>query len=427
MQARNTIRRGDNLINDTLALILAGGVGSRLKSLTDWHSKPAIPFGGEFRTIDFSLSNCIHSGIRRIGILTQYKSHSLNRHIQRGWNFINSAPRSCIELLPAQQRLCKNWYQGTANAVYQNIDIIGDHSARTVLILAGDHVYNMDYTDLLQHHQESGADLTVGCIEIDTGSAVDFGVMEVNKHNRILGFEEKPAFPQEIVNKPGRSLASMGIYVFNAEFLKKVLIEDAHNSESSHDFGKDIIPRIIDQYHINAYPFQNEQGGPAYWRDVGTIDSYWKANMELLGAHPKLDIYNEQWPIWTAQEQHPPAKFQFDAEYNCQGSAISSIVARGCIIKGALVRDSVLFACSSIDSGSNISESLLLSGANIGKNCWLNRVVVDQGCHIPDGTVIGVDYDDDVARYHVSPGGIILVSSESLCKQAPAQLQAVSG
>lgn len=414
MQARNTSRRSDRLVDKTLALVLAGGNGTRLKTLTRWHAKPAIPFGGQFRTIDFSLSNCVHSGIRRIGILTQYKSYSLNCHIQRGWNFLNNGPGEFIELLPAQQRLGASWYYGTADAVYQNLDIIEQHNPEHVLVLAGDHIYTMDYGELLVHHKESGADMTVGCIEVDLDAARGFGVMAIDDAHRIRAFNEKPAHPRAMPNKPDQALASMGIYVFRPGFLKQVLIQDARDPESSHDFGKDILPRIIDQYRVNAFPFRERNSESSYWRDVGTVDSYWKANMELLGPDPELDIYDEEWPVWTAQGQYPPAKFLFSPEYNCHGSAVNSIISKGCILNGASVRDSVLFTRASVDPGSSVSESLLLPGSKVGSNCWLNRVIVDQNCRIPDGTVIGADIEQDRTRFPVSADGIILVSPDSI-------------
>lgn len=414
MQRRSLGRRGTRAIDNTLALVLAGGSGTRLKTMTRWHAKPAIPFGGPFRTIDFTLSNCVHSGIRRIGVLTQYKSYSLNCHIQRGWNFLNRAPGEFIELLPAQQRLGSDWYQGTADAIYQNLDIIDSHAPEYVLVLAGDHIYTMDYGDMIAQHRETGADLSIGCIEVDLEAARGFGVMSIDDHGRINAFEEKPVHPRAMPDKPDRALASMGIYVFKTEFLKRVLCQDALNGDSSHDFGKDIIPGIINQHHIHAFPFTDDAGNPSYWRDVGTVDSYWQANMELIGRNPALNIYNRQWPILTAQEQYPPATFLFNSDFNRQGSAVNSIVSSGCVVDGASVKDSVLFPCSRIDPGSSISESLLLPGSHVGANCRLNRVIVDQDCDIPDGTVIGVDLPCDATRFSVSPSGVVLVSRQDI-------------
>lgn len=410
MQARNRHRLARELTENSLALVLAGGNGTRLKHLTRWHAKPAIPFGGPFRTIDFSLSNCLHSGIRRIGILTQYKSYSLNRHIQRGWNFLNNGLGEFIDLLPAQQRMGEGWYSGTADAVYQNLDIIDEHGPDHVVILAGDHVYKMDYGDLLARHVESGAEMTVGCVPVDIKSARGLGVMAVDRQNRIYAFEEKPEHPRPMPGDSHQALASMGIYVFNAGFLRAQLIRDARDTHSGHDFGKDIIPRLIDQWPIHAYPFADPDGQPAYWRDVGTVDNYWQANMELLGHNPPLDLHDPRWPIWTYQEQLPPAKFLFDAQRGCQGLAVNSIVSNGCLLDGASVRNSVLFNNVAAGTGTVISDSLILPGARIGRDCRLNRVIVDQRCTIPDGTTIGVDPHLDAIRYHLSPGGITLVS-----------------
>ncbi len=426
MQARNRNRLARELAEDSLALILAGGNGTRLKNLTRWHAKPAIPFGGQFRTIDFSLSNCLHSGIRRIGILTQYKSYSLNCHIQRGWNFLNNGMGEFIDLLPAQQRLGDGWYSGTADAVYQNLDIIDEHSPEYVVVLAGDHVYKMDYGDLLVHHRESGAEMTVGCIEVDLKAAKGFGVMAVDRQNRVYAFEEKPSEPRSIPGKSDRALASMGIYVFNTDFLRVQLIRDARDPHSSHDFGKDILPQLIDRFVVNAYPFLDVEGRPAYWRDVGTLDTYWQANMELLGHNPPLDLFDRHWPIWTYQEQLPPAKFLFDSQRGSQGLAVNSIVSNGTLLDGASVRNSILFNDVSAGTGTVISDSLILPGARIGKDCRLNKVIIDQRCVIPDGTTIGIDPNLDAIRYTLSPGGVVLVSSQSPGSQIDTGRQRVS-
>jgi len=410
MQVRNRHRLTRELTENSLALILAGGNGTRLKHLTRWHAKPAIPFGGTFRTIDFSLSNCMHSGIRRIGILTQYKSYSLNRHIQRGWNFLNNGMGEFIDLLPAQKRLGEGWYSGTADAIYQNLDIIEEHAPQFVVVLAGDHVYKMDYGDLLEQHVASGADMTVGCVPVDVKSARGLGVMAVDRQNRVFAFEEKPEHPRPMPGDSSQALASMGIYVFNTEFLRTQLIRDARDPHSNHDFGKDIIPRLVDQCTIHAYAFTDDNGEPGYWRDVGTVDHYWQANMELLGRTPALDLHDRYWPIWTYQEQLPPAKFLFDAQRGCQGLSVNSIVSNGCLLDGASVRNSILFNDVTADTGTVISDSLILPGARVGKDCRLNRVIVDQRCVIPDGTTIGVDPHLDAIRYHLSTGGITLVS-----------------
>lgn len=411
MQLRRPNQQGRALAEESLALILAGGHGTRLKNLTRWHAKPAVPFGGQFRTIDFPLSNCLHSGLKRIGILTQYKSYSLNCHIQRGWNFLNNGMGDFVDLLPAQQRMGDGWYQGTADAVYQNLDIIEEYAPTYVVILAGDHVYKMDYGDLLLHHQSSGAPMTVACIEVDVQAAQGFGVMAVDWNNRVFAFDEKPRDPRTLPGKPERALASMGIYVFNTGFLIEQLRQDAKDPVSSHDFGKDIIPSLIDQWPVNAYPFVSKNGEPAYWRDVGTLDLFWQANMELLGGCPAMDLFDRHWPIWTAQEHLPPSRFVFNSERGSHGQAINSVVGNGCLIDGAMVENSIIFNDVTIYAGARVSDSLILPGANIGSDCHLSRVIVDQRCIIPRGTVIGKDAVNDALQYTLSPGGIVLVSS----------------
>jgi len=354
------------LTRNTLALILAGGRGSRLKQLTDWRAKPSVPFGGKFRIIDFCLSNCFNSGVRRVSVLTQYKAHSLIRHIQKGWGHFRGEFNEFVELLPAQQRLDElSWYQGTADAVYQNLDIIRDHAPEFVLILAGDHVYKMDYGPMLAYHERMNADLTVACVEVDLESAKSFGVMEVDNQHRVTNFLEKPQNPTPTPGKPDQALASMGIYVFNTKFLYEQLSKDAQTTTSSHDFGKDIIPNIINKYRVFAYPFRETSSDvQAYWRDVGTLDSYWLANMELIGVTPPLNLYDNHFPIWTYQEQLPPAKFVFDDE-NRRGMAVDSMVSGGCIISGASVRRSLLFSNVKINTGATscqiITECLIIT------------------------------------------------------------------
>ncbi|MCG5512522.1 glucose-1-phosphate adenylyltransferase [Ectothiorhodospira shaposhnikovii] len=402
------------ITRDTLALILAGGRGSRLKQLTLWRAKPAVPFGGKFRIIDFPLSNCINSGIRQVGVLTQYKSHSLIQHIQRGWGFLRGEFGEFVELLPAQQRIETSWYEGTADAVYQNLDIIRDHDPGYVLILAGDHIYKMDYGDMIAYHVESGADMTVGCLEVDLETARGFGVMAVDGDGRVRQFTEKPAQPQSIPDKPDKALASMGIYVFNTRFLFEQLIKDADTPGSSHDFGKDIIPNVIKSYRVMAYPFRDVQtGSQAYWRDVGTIDSYWQANLELIGVTPELNLYDMDWPIWTYQEQLPPAKFVFDDD-DRRGMAVDSMVSGGCIISGALVRHSLLFSNVIVNSFSQITDSVVLPDVEIGRHCRIHKAVIDKGCRIPEGMVIGEDPVEDAKRFHVSDGGVTVVTPEML-------------
>lgn len=402
------------LTRETLALILAGGRGSRLKQLTDWRAKPAMPFGGKFRIIDFPLSNCINSGIRRIGVLTQYKAHSLILHVQRGWGFLRGEFGEFVELLPAQQRIETSWYLGTADAIYQNLDILRSHDPRFVLILAGDHVYKMDYGAMLAHHVDRDADMTVGCIEVPLERARDFGVMTVDDRGQVVGFTEKPDRPDPMPGRTGAALVSMGIYVFNTHFLYEQLIRDADLASSSHDFGKDIIPAIIDRYRVSAYPFRDPANDrQAYWRDVGTVDAFYEANMELIGVTPELNLYDKDWPIWTYQEQLPPAKFVFDDDGR-RGMAVDSMVSGGCIISGSVLRRSLLFSNVHLHSYGRVTDSVVLPNVDIGRRCQITRALIDKGCRIPEGTVIGEDPVEDARRFAITPGGVVLVTPEML-------------
>jgi len=398
-----------------MALVLAGGRGSRLLNLTDWRAKPAVPFGGKFRIVDFPLSNCLNSGIRRVGVLTQYKAHSLIRHIQRGWGMIGGDFGPFVELLPAQQRIDEfSWYKGTADAVYQNIDIIRSFNPKYVLILAGDHVYKMDYGPMLAYHVAQQADLTIGSIEVPVQDATAFGVLDMASDGRVMAFQEKPEVPPELPDKPGTSLASMGIYVFDVEFLFEQLLLDRDDPNSSHDFGKDIIPKVVGDRHIYGYSFLDKQsGGQSYWRDVGTLDSFWQANLELIGVLPELNLYDKDWPIWTHQEQLPPAKFVFDNDTQ-RGMAVDSMVSGGCIISGATVRRSLLFSNVTIDSQALVEETVVMPDVSIGKNCKVHKAVIDKGCIIPDGMEIGVNLSADRDRFHVSPNGVTLVTGDML-------------
>lgn len=413
MDRMQTERFVSRLTQNTLALILAGGRGSRLKHLTLWRAKPAVPFGGKFRIIDFPLSNCLNSGIRRIAVLTQYKAHSLIRHIQQGWGFLRAELGEFVELVPAQQRVKTSWYTGTADAVFQNLDIIRNHRPEYVLVLAGDHIYKMDYGPMLAYHVAKGADLTIGAIEVPVEQAKAFGVMAVDKEWRVTSFAEKPDRPEPLPGCSDTALASMGIYIFNTLFLYEQLIRDSDTPASSHDFGKDIIPRAIDKYRVAAYPFRDEAGEQAYWRDVGTVDAFWEANMELIGVSPELNLYDTTWPIWTYQAQLPPAKFVFDDE-DRRGMAVDSMVSGGCIISGARVRHSLLFSNVRIDAGSVIEDCVILPDVEIGRNCRLRKVVVDKYCRIPDGTVIGEDPEADAKRFYVTQKGVVLVIPEML-------------
>ena len=410
----------NHLTRNAIALILAGGRGSRLHQLTDWRAKPAVPFGGKFRIIDFSLSNCVNSGIRRIGVATQYKAQSLVRHIQYGWSFLDGRFKEFVELLPAQQMTGESWYQGTADAVFQNIDILRRHNPEYVLVLGGDHIYKMDYSKLIADHVQKSADMTVACLTIPIKETSEFGIMSINREWRITGFTEKPkpndAIP--IPEKPGYALASMGIYVFNASFLFDQLVRDHNEPDSSHDFGKDLIPYLVPHHQIFAHPFLDScvniaSSGVPYWRDVGTLDAYWEANLDLTTVTPDLNLYDDNWPIWTHQEQLPPAKFILEKE-NRLGQALNSMVSGGCIISGSTVRRSLLFSNVHVHSYSNIEDSVILPNVDIGRNVHFKKVVVDKNCVIPDGLTVGFDPEEDRKRFYVTKNGITLITPEML-------------
>ena len=404
-----------------IALVLAGGRGSRLKHLTARRAKPAVHFGGKFRIIDFALSNCINSGFRRISVITQYKSHSLLRHLQRGWGYLRGEMGEFCDFLPAQQRIDEtSWYQGTADAVYQNLDILRALNPEYVLILAGDHIYKMDYAAMLQDHIYTSADLTVPCVEVPRSEASGFGVMHVNERGRIISFLEKPEDPPAMPGKPDTSLVSMGIYVFNAGFLFGQLARDAADPLSSRDFGKDIIPYLVPRSRVMAHRFadscvMNEGSSEPYWRDVGTIDAYWEANLDLTSVTPALNMYDRSWPIFTYQEQLPPAKFVFDND-DRRGMAVDSLVSGGCVVSGSLVRRSLLFSQVRVNSYSSIEQSVILPECTIGRNVRLNKVVVDGGCKIPDGLVVGEDPVEDAKRFYRSEGGVTLIYQDDLDK-----------
>lgn len=400
------------LTKNTLALILAGGRGSRLYELTAWRAKPALYFGGKYRIIDFPLSNCVNSGIRQIGVLTQYKAHSLIRHIVRGWSHFKKELGEFIEILPASQRQSDDWYQGTADAIYQNLDIIRSEKPDHVLILSGDHVYKMDYGPLLVEHVEAGADMTICCLEVTVEEAANtFGVIEVDENNRVIGFQEKPAVPAEVPGKPGICLASMGNYLFNTEFLYDRLVHDAAQPASAHDFGNDVIPAMIENSHVYAYPFRDPvTGDKAYWRDVGTLDSFWQANMEMVATTPQLNVYERDWPLWTYQEQLPPAKFVWDND-DRRGMALDSIVSGGCILSGCQLRESVVFSNVRVHSYSRVQGSLLLPETEVKRGAMIKNAIIDRGCVIPEGMQIGQDPEQDRENgFRVSAGGIVLVT-----------------
>jgi glucose-1-phosphate adenylyltransferase len=414
--------RNSEIARNTFGIVLAGGRGSRLMQLTDWRSKPAVPFGGKFRIVDFTLSNCVNSGIRRIGVATQYKAQSLIQHLQRGWSFLDGRFHEFVDILPAQQQISEHWYRGTADAVFQNLDLIRRNRPKHVLVLSGDHVYKMNYARMLAEHVERQADFSVACIDVPRQEASEFGVMHVDDQQRVVAFVEKPKDPPAMPGRPDRALASMGVYVFNADFLYEQLIRDHDDPQSSHDFGKDLIPHCVNRYRVFAHNFVNSCVGMdetriPYWRDAGTIDAYWEANMELTKVTPELNLYDDEWPIWTHQEQLPPAKFVFDDDGR-RGMAVDSLVSGGDIISGALVRHSLLFSRVHVHSYAQIDDSVILPDVDIGRRAKLRRVVMDKHCRVPEGLTIGYDIEADRKRFHVSENGITLVTPEMLGQQA---------
>lgn len=419
----NSARFVSNLTKNTVALILAGGRGSRLKDLTSHRAKPAVPFGGKFRIIDFPLSNCINSGIRRVGVVTQYKSHSLMRHIQRGWGFLRGEFNEYVDLLPAaQQRDTEEWYKGTADAVFQNLDILRVSQAEYVVILAGDHIYKMDYGQMLACHVKNNADMTVACINVPLEEAKGFGVMAVDAEDRVIEFAEKPANPKHMPGNSTQALASMGIYVFNAGFLYDQLMRDAEDKKSTHDFGSDIIPYLISRARVFAHRFADScvgaRNGFHYWRDVGTVDAYWQANMELTRVIPELNMYDNLWPIWTYQEQLPPAKFVFN-DKDRMGKATDSLVSGGCLISGSCVTSSVLFSNVRVHSYCDIEGAVILPNVVVNRHAKLKNVVIDKGVHVPEGIKIGFDQEEDKKRFYVSEKGTVLVTREMLGQYRP--------
>ncbi len=399
------------LMQSTLALVLAGGRGSRLGVLTDWRTKPAVPFGGKFRIIDFSLSNCLNSGIRRICVLTQYKSHALIRHILQGWNHLNVEHGEFIDIVPAQQWLDdESWYQGTADAVYQTLDIIESYGPKYVLILAGDHVYNMDYGEMVAAHVEALADFTIACTAVPRSQASGFGIMQVDESGRIIDFEEKPADPKPIPGQPDMSLVSMGIYVFSLDYLRMHLERDAADASSSHDFGKDVIPYAIGHGdNVRAYRFG--ENGHDYWRDVGTADAYYAANLEILSPQPPLDMYDPSWPVMTYQPQLPPAQF-VGGESRCEVN--NSIVSGGCVIERSNLDTTMLFSNVKVQDGCTLQGVLALPGCEIGAGSRLRNVILDNECRVPEGTVIGEDTQNDSQRFDISESGLVVVNRRML-------------
>ena len=403
------------LTGGALAVIMAGGRGERLRDLTAHRCKPATPFGGKFRIIDFVLSNCVNSGIRQISILTQYKAQSLIQHVQRGWSYLRGEFGEFVEVLPAQQQLGPVWYRGTSDAVHQNIELIASHRPKHVLVLAGDHIYKMDYGPMIAYHAEKGADITVGVVEVPAAESRSYGVLTATEWNRVTRFAEKPAVPDTLPARPGAILASMGIYVFNMQLLQSLLAADATSESSAHDFGKNVLPdAIAADRQVFAYPFQDvKTRAQSYWRDVGTIDAYYDANLELVHVRPELNIYDHDWPIWTYQVQQPPAKFVLD-EDGRRGTAINSMISGGCIVSGAVVRESLMFSNVRIEERSSVYRAVLLPNAEVGRGCVINGAVIDEGCEIPDGMQIGVDRAADAGRFHVTEKGVVLVTPDML-------------
>lgn len=408
-------------LRSTLAIVLAGGRGSRLKALTDDQAKPSMPFGGKFRVVDFPLSNCINSGIRRVSVVTQYRAHTLIRHIQRGWNFLRGELNEFVELWPAQQQTDRgSWYLGTADAVYQNLRVIAEHRPKYVLILAGDHVYRQDYGWLIKQHIETGAKVTVSCVDVPRNLASAFGVLDTDEDGRITRFLEKVPNPPGIPGRPDRSYASMGIYVFDTDALIDALEQDAGDETSSHDFGHDIVPKLVSTSQVFAHDFSSScvmcQGATEpYWRDVGTVDSFWESNLDLTHVTPSLDLYDTRWPIWTYQEQRPSAKFVFDDD-DRRGYAVDSLVSAGCIVSGGAVSRSLLFTDCRVNSFSSVDDSVLLPRVDVGRRCRLKKVVIAPDCRIPEGLVIGEDPGEDAKRFHRTDRGITLVTRSMLEK-----------
>lgn len=418
-------RPNARLSSKTMAFVLAGGRGSRLRELTDMRAKPAVYFGGKSRIIDFALSNALNSGIRKMAIATQYKAHSLIRHCQRGWSFFRAERNEYLDILPASQRVSEDkWYVGTADAVTQNIDIIDSYDVEYILILAGDHIYKMDYEVMLEEHVETNADVTVGCLTVPREEASAFGVMDVDDSLRITSFLEKPADPPGMPGDPDQTLASMGIYVFKWSYLRELLLNDAEESESKHDFGGDIIPYIVRNGRAQAHRFtdscvKHDPSAPAYWRDVGTVDAYWKANIDLTNFTPDLDLWDKNWPIWTYSESVPPAKFIHD-EAKRRGTAVSSLVSGGCIISGTEVRNSLLFTMVHTNSYAQLDHSVLLPYVEVGRHARLTKAVVDRGVEIPEGLIVGEDPKEDAKWFRVTDTGVTLITQAMLDARAAA-------
>jgi glucose-1-phosphate adenylyltransferase len=416
----------NELASKVLTLIMAGGKGSRLEPLTTERAKPAVPFGGIYRIIDFALSNCINSDLRRMLILTQYKSGSLDRHINQGWRFLNRHLNEFIDILPPQQRLSEDWYMGTADAVYQNIYSIEQHDADHILILSGDHIYTMDYREMIRNHLATGADATIGCLPVSLAEAREFGVMAIDSDRRVTRFDEKPKSPEAMPGDPDRALASTGIYIFKTDFLLEQLCQDATNSQSSRDFGKNIIPSIINTHKVQAFPFEDTKTGKAiYWRDVGTLDAYYEANMDLIATTPALDLYDSSWPIRTYFPPLPPPKFVFQtpasgSQPERKGHALDSMVSGGCVVSGGTVNRCILSRGTRVNSWATVEDSIILPDVRIGRYSKVRRAIIDRGVVIPERTEIGVDREADEARgFTVTESGITVVPQMALFEQLP--------
>jgi len=406
-------------VKEVLTLILAGGKGTRLEPLTRDRAKPAVPFGGLYRIIDFTLSNCINSNLRRILVLTQYKARSLDRHIRHGWNFLTMELGEYIEVLPPQQRIDEHWYKGTADAIYQNIYSLEKENPEHVLILAGDHIYKMDYADMLAVHLESRAAVTVGVTEVEAGRSPGFGIVEVNEHRQIVGFEEKPAKPSTIPGRPGYCYASMGIYLFNRDLLEHALVGDARRAESSHDFGKDVIPAAARNVRVMAYNFKDENKKESkYWRDIGTLDAYYEANMDLIQVTPQFNLYDFAWPIRTYHEQWPPAKTVFADEASGRvGTVLDSLVANGCIVSGGQVLRSVLSPDVRVNSFAQVEDAILMEHVEVGRYAKIRRAIIDKDVIIPRHAEIGYHLEEDRKRFHVTESGIVVVGKGTVIEE----------
>jgi len=399
------------MFSKTLAITLAGGIGSRLNPLTKERAKPAVPFGGKYRIIDFVLTNCLHSGVRRVLVLTQYKSHSLQKHIRDGWSIFNPELGEYITLVPPQMRTGERWYTGTADAIYQNLYLLERSGAEHIIILPGDHIYRMDYAPMMEFHKKNNADMTVACMEVGLHEANQFGIMSLDEQNRIVSFVEKPQQPEQFNASDNMALASMGVYIFSTTRLIEILKQDAENTESSHDFGKDIIPNLIKEGSVCGYRFGSESGRVTpdrYWRDVGTLDAYYQANMDLLDQVPPMNLYQDDWPIRTYSGQHPPAR-TVPGQYGSEGISINSIISSGAVISGASSQRSILFNNVYVADEAQIHESILFEGVRIGRGCQINRCIIDKNVDVPDDTCIGINVNEDKARFKISPNGVVVV------------------